>query len=78
MLPVTAVLATKSNGAGIVFAYNKVAGAVQPRKVQVVNVRDNELEIAGDIKVGDIVAVAGVSFLVDGMKVKLLDPAQAE
>jgi len=46
--------------------------------VQVVNVHNNELEITGDVKKGDIVAVAGVSFLVDGMKVKLLDPKQAE
>ena len=78
LLPVTAVVATEAQGGGTVFVFDKGAGVVRQKKIQVVNVRNNELEVAGDVKVGDIVATAGVSFLVDGMKVKLLDPTQAE
>ncbi len=78
LLPVTAVLPTEAQNAAIVFVYDKSAGVVNQKAVNVVNVRDNELEIIGEVKAGDIVATAGVSFLVDGMKVKLLEPAQAE
>lgn len=78
LLPVTAVLATEPKVGGTVFVFDKAENVVRPRKVQVVNVHNNELEVTGDVKQGDIVAVAGVSFLVDGMKVKLLDPKQAE
>lgn len=78
LLPVTAVLATEPTVGGTVFVYDPAAGVVRQKKVQVDNVHNNQLEITGDVKKGDIVAVAGVSFLVDGMKVKLLDPKQAE
>lgn len=78
LLPVTAVLATAPKVGGTVFVFDKSASTVKQKKVQVVNVHNNELEVAGDVKEGDIVAVAGVSFLVDGMKVKLLEPKQAE
>lgn len=78
LLPVTAVLPTEAQNAAVVFVYDKSAGVVKKTPVNVVNVRDNELEIIGDVKVGDVIATAGVSFLVDGMKVKLLDPTQGE
>ncbi len=78
LLPVTAVLATEAQGGGTVFVYDKHESVVRQKKVQVINVHNNELEVAGDVKVNDIVAIAGVSFLVDGMKVRLLDSTQAE
>ncbi len=78
LLPLTAVLATEEKGGGTVFVFDKADSVVRQKKVQVANVHNNELEVTGDVKEGDIIAVAGVSFLVDGMKVKLLDPSQAE
>ena len=78
LVPVTAVLPEKEQRVGSVFAYDAATGTVQKRKVEVVNVRGNELEISGNVAENDVLAVAGVSFLVDGMKVKLLDAAQAE
>lgn len=78
LLPITAIVATETQGGGTVFVFDKSEGVVRQKKVQVVNVRNNELELIGDVAVGDIVAIAGTSFLFDGMKVELLDPAQAE
>ena len=78
LVPVTAVLPAPEPTVGSVFIFDKSASTVQERKINVVNVRGNELEISGELKPGDIIAVAGVSFLVDGMDVKLLDPTQAE
>ena len=77
LVPVTAVLPAPEPRVGSIFVFDKTAGTIEERKIKVVNVRGNELEISGDIAEGDIIAVAGVSFLVDGMKVKLLDPSQA-
>ncbi len=77
-VPLTAILPVADQDDGLAYVYDAQSSTVQQRKVTVVNIHDNELEVIGDIKVGDIVAVAGVSFLVDGMSVKLLDPTQAQ
>ncbi|MCH9673236.1 MAG: efflux RND transporter periplasmic adaptor subunit [Gammaproteobacteria bacterium] len=72
MLPVTAVLPSGQKGQAIVFVFDESQSVVREKRVHVVNVRDNELEVTGDIQVGDVVASAGVSFLSDAMEVKLL------
>jgi len=48
------------------------------RWIQIVGVVNNELEVVGGLKSGDVIATAGVAFLHDGMKVKLLDPADLQ
>jgi len=58
---------------GTVFVWRD--GVLTERKVQVVNIRDNRLQIVGDVAPGDVIAIAGVSLLYDGMAAKLLDPA---
>ena len=78
LVPVTAVLPEVEPRVGSVFVFDKSAGVVRKRKIHVVNVRGNELEISGELAEGDIIATAGVSFLVDGMEVKLQESAQAE
>jgi len=77
MLPLTAVLPGSEHETATIFVYDKDASVVRKRMVTIVNLRDNDLEVAGEIQEGDIVAIAGVSFLADGMKVNLLDPGQA-
>ena len=72
MLPVTAVLPTGKKGEAIVYVFDAANSVVREKRVHVENVSDNELEVTGDIKSGDIVASAGVSFLSDAMEVKLL------
>ena len=44
----------------------------RPQLYTVGGVRDNYLVVTGGVGVGDLVASAGVSYLVDGQKVKLL------
>ena len=73
LIPMTAVL-PQSKGKAVVFVFDEKAGVVHQRSINVKNVRNNNLEITGEIKTGDIIATAGVSFLSDGMKVRLLDP----
>ncbi|GJM03051.1 MAG: hemolysin secretion protein D [Rhodomicrobium sp.] len=72
-VPTAAILPTEVEGQVHLFVYNAEAGMVEKRSAQVVNIRDNNVMIAGDVKAGDIIAVAGVSFLVDKMKVNLLE-----
>src|ERR1700731_2415448 len=59
-------------GAATVFVYNGASSTVNKRKVTVGGVRDNRLIVTEGVGAGDIVAVAGVSYLLDGQKVKLL------
>jgi len=58
--------------AGMVFLYDSATSTVKKHSVTVGGVRDNRLVVTKGIAVGDIVASAGVSYLVDGQKVKLL------
>jgi RND family efflux transporter MFP subunit len=75
LLPLGSLLPTTEEGKGYVFVFDAAESVVRRRTVQVLNVSGNDLEVTGDIAVGDIIAAAGVSFLVDGMKVKLLQTA---
>ena len=58
--------------AGMVFLYDSATLTVKKHTVTVGGVRDNRLVVTKGIAAGDIVASAGVSYLVDGQKVKLL------
>ena len=40
--------------------------------VEIENLHDNDVQIAGDLKAGDIIATAGVDFLSDGQQVRLM------
>ena len=71
IVPNTALLPSAEKRIASVFVYDEAGGVVNRKKVTIMNVRDNELEIEGPLKAGDIIATAGVSFLTDGMKVKL-------
>ena len=41
--------------------------------IQTENIIDNQVMISSGLKVGEIIATAGVSFLRDGQNVRLLD-----
>jgi RND family efflux transporter MFP subunit len=60
-----------------VFVYDQSTSAVKKRQITVGGIRDNNLVVTAGVVPGDIVASAGVSYLVDGQKVKLL-PLQDE
>jgi multidrug efflux pump subunit AcrA (membrane-fusion protein) len=59
-------------GTAIVFLYDSGSSTVKKRDITVGGVRDNRLIVTGGLGSGDIVASAGVSYLADGQKVKLL------
>ena len=59
-------------GVATVFLYDKGSSTVKKRKVTVGGIRDNRLVVTDGLSTGDIVATAGVSYLVEGQKVKLL------
>lgn len=72
-IPLAAVTPSGKVGKQYVFVYNSQKKVVERRIVRVVNIRDNVLIISGNVKEGDVIAVAGLSFLVDQMEVRLLD-----
>ncbi len=72
LLPLAAVLPSGTDGKGFVFRFNGDAGVVNRVPVDILNIRDNDLEVTGGLEAGDIVAAAGISFLSDGMQVKLM------
>lgn len=78
LIPMTALLPQSEAGKAAIFKFDPQTGVVRQHIVAILNIRENQLEVSGDIKTGDIIATAGISFLSDGMKVKLLDPEQAQ
>jgi multidrug efflux pump subunit AcrA (membrane-fusion protein) len=57
-----------------VYVYDAASQSVVARPVTVSEVRGNEVIVSKGLSAGDRVAAAGVSYLRDGMKVKLLEP----
>ena len=55
-----------------VFVFDEAAQAVKKREVIIGGVRENQLIVISGLEAGERVASAGVSFLRDGQKVKLL------
>lgn len=65
-------------GSATVFLYDGESSTVKKHNIKLGGVRDNHLVVTEGLGAGDIVASAGISYLVDGEKVKLLplqDPA---
>ena len=54
------------------FRYDEGSSTVKKRTITVGGIRDNRLVVTEGIGAGDILASAGVSYLSDGQKVKLL------
>jgi RND family efflux transporter MFP subunit len=59
-------------GAATVFLYDAASSTVHRHRVTLGGVRDNQLVVTAGLNVGDLVASAGVSYLTEGQKVKLL------
>ena len=71
-VPVTALLAGLEQKV-YVFVYNPKQQRVIKREVQTENMMNNRIYISAGLQPGEIIAIAGVSFLRDGQKVTLLD-----
>jgi RND family efflux transporter MFP subunit len=73
LLPLTAIAPGDGPQQGYVFLFDEATATVKKTPVRGAGgARDDQVLISEGINAGDIVAVAGVSFLHDGQKVKLL------
>jgi RND family efflux transporter MFP subunit len=59
-------------GAATVFLYDKASSTVKKHQITVGGIRDNYLVVTNGVGADDLVASAGVSYLADGQKVRLL------
>lgn len=78
LVPVSALLAGEAPQQGYVFVFDPTTSTVKRVLVKgaTESVEGNRLMIAEGLQGGEIIAVAGVSFLEDGQKVKLMSPAK--
>ena len=79
LVPVKAISPGEDAGRGYVFVFDPETSTVKRQPVGGTGlVEGNQLMVTEGLAGGEIIAVAGVSFLEDGQKVKLLEPAPAE
>jgi RND family efflux transporter MFP subunit len=71
-IPIQAILPSLKPGQGYVFVYNPRTSVVNKISVNFTGMEQKNAIVSEGIKAGDIIAVAGVSFLADGLQVKLL------
>ncbi len=74
LLPLAAIAPGGESGQGFVFIFDPDTSTVRKSLVRGRGATDNMIAIHEGVKAGDVIAVAGVSFLNDGQKVKLLAP----
>ena len=70
-VPLTAVLAGEGEE-HFVFIYDEKSSTVKKTPIGGATLRDNDIIVKSGIKPGDILVIAGVEFLTDGQKVKLM------
>ena len=71
-IPGAAIKPTAEANRGFVFVYQAATSTVKQSPIEWRGVKDNMVVISNGVSPDDILAVAGVSFLTDGMKVKLM------
>ena len=72
LVPVSAIAAGDEPGKGYVFVFDAESSTVKRTAISAQGVEDNRVNITQGVAPGDIIAVAGVSFLRDGQQVKLM------
>jgi len=72
LVPISAIAPGDEPGQGFVFVFDPESETVKKTEVRGGGVQDNRVSITEGIAPGDVLAVAGVSFLRDGQKVKLM------
>ena len=71
MVPMGAILSGDGQDYHV-FRYDSDTSTVRRVPVEIEDLHDNEVQIAGDLAAGDIIATAGVEFLADGQEVRLM------
>ena len=72
-VPIQAILPAKEIDQGYAFVYDPQTTTVRKASIKTLAVQNNSIVVSEGLAAGDIIAVAGVSFLADGMKVKLME-----
>jgi RND family efflux transporter MFP subunit len=72
-VPLQAILLTQEAERGYAFVYNPRTSTVRKTPVRCRGSEQKAAIVHDGLEAGDIIAVAGVSFLADGMKVKLME-----
>ena len=72
LVPLQAILPATEANQGYVFVYDPQTSTVKKTPVRSRGIENQKAIVSEGLKVGDIIAVAGVSFLADGMEVKLM------
>jgi RND family efflux transporter MFP subunit len=75
LVPMTALAPREGESSAYVFVFDSSTSTVQRAEVVTRGIVGNLVAIAGEIAPGDVVVVAGVSFLSEGQTVKLLESA---
>jgi RND family efflux transporter MFP subunit len=72
LVPIQALLPSPEPNRGYAFVYDSKTSTVKKTPIRSRGTKNKKVIIDEGLAAGDIIAVAGVSFLADGMKVKLL------
>ena len=72
LVPVSAIVAGDAPEQGYVFLYDPQSSTVKKAEISRRGVQGNQLVVTDGVAPGDVVVVAGVTFLSDGQKVKLM------
>ena len=72
LVPLQAILPAPEANQGYVFVYDPKTSTVKKTPVRFRGTEHKKAIVSEGLAAGDIIAVAGVSFLADGMKVKLM------
>jgi RND family efflux transporter MFP subunit len=74
LIPLEAVSFGGSKSGNYVFVFDPETSTVKRTAIEGEGFRDSNIVVTKGLKAGDIIAVAGVSFLRDGQKVRLMEP----
>jgi multidrug efflux pump subunit AcrA (membrane-fusion protein) len=73
LVPIQAVLPSPEPDRGYAFVYDSQTSTVKKTPVRSRGTESKQVIVYEGLADGDIIAVAGVSFLADGMEVKLME-----
>ena len=73
LIPLAAIAPGDGKSKGYVFVFNEAIQSVRRTPINPIDVEENMIAVVG-LPPGAVIAVAGVNFLVDGQRVKLLQP----
>ena len=72
LVPLSAIAPGEASGEGFVFVYDPATSTVRRTPVRVTGALDGSMVAVSGLQIGDTLATAGVTFLVDGQRVRLM------